>query len=212
MGQSPIELYETDALPLANAKQLLEIDYPKTSKFSGTFKVQKHHPNFELTRPKKGELPELRFRGTKYELAKIHLHNHPEHIVGEGEQAQFEIHLIHLPKEGGAAPSPMVVIGILYSPNGKGHKKGFKCLCDKDIKINPLDFFPLKEDGEPDLENWYHYEGSLTTFPFSENVSWFVMRDQGNVTHDEIAPLGNKVTQHHREIQPLDRRLVVRSF
>ncbi len=212
MGQSPIELYETDALTLACGTDLFEIDYPKDCKISGKFKTEKGHANFLVDPPEKDHFPELTFRGTRYQLAKIHLHTHPEHVVGEGEQAKYEIHLIHVPKRGGAAPSPLVVIGILYTLDEKAPANpGVKCLCNK-IKINPIDFFPLLEDGQTDLVNWYHYEGSLTTFPYSENVSWFVMRDRGSITNAEIAPLQTGEPQDYRKVQPLDRRLIVRSF
>ena len=125
---------------------------------------------------------------------------------------QFEIHLIHVPKDGGDYPSPLVVIGILYSVKDACEtNKGMQlCLC-QDNDIDPLEFFPVEND-KPHITDWYHYEGSLTSFPFSENVSWFVMDKRGDVTAQEVDELTKRASQHAREIQPLARRLVVRSF
>jgi carbonic anhydrase len=218
MAQSPIELYEADALTLADPGNLFKIHYQAGASFPGQFEWEKGHWNFVFAKSTAANFPEVTFRGVNYRLAKIHLHEKSEHVVEKDVKCDYEIHLIHAAADS-SAPSPLVVIGILYTISKDPEKSRIQSLCqcvgEKDGKerpeVNPLDFFPL-QGAQPDLTNWFHYEGSLTGYPYTENVSWFVMKNPGHVTESEIKDLHKNASQHAREVQPLDRRLVVRSF
>jgi carbonic anhydrase len=219
MNQSPIQLIADEALGLKSPAQLFTIDYPQQGqKCSGHFEMKNGHPNFVFDYPVKGAFPKVTFRGQAYRLAKIHLHEGIEHHFAEHGDLTHEVHLIHIP-EHSAVPSPLVVIGILYRPTeGTGGCTGVRQLCGKSksktatsVLVDPLDFFPLVKQ-IPETKRWYHYEGSLTGYPYSEIVSWFVMEKPGNITLEEIGLFDTHATQHSRELQPLNRRLVVRSF
>ena len=125
---------------------------------------------------------------------------------------------------------PKVVIGIIYglqSPNPtKGGLEAFgKSLPNKvELRrlmldesntqtrpITPGHFFPIV-NGKTDFKNWFHHQGSLTSFPYTEDVSWFVMKSEAAVKPDEIKDLQELTEQDARELQPLDRRIVVQSF
>ena len=221
MAQSPIRLNAVvkktgvvDALPLLDPSQLFEVLYDGTS-YPGTFEGEKGHADFVLT----GAGPHVVFRGTVYELKKIHLHKGSEHIVKEDDPEDLELHLVHAPL-GSPVASPLVVVAILFtiessagnsasSPGIRSLVKGIKSR--KSTLINPLEFFPESEE-TVDTKNWFHYEGSLTSFPYSENVSWFVMRSPSRILASQIKSLLGNANQNPRELQPLDRRLVVRSF
>lgn len=219
MNQSPIHLLADEALPLANPLDLLEIKYPDAD-FIVSLKVKNGHGNFVFEAPAPGKLspfPRLVFRDKTYRLAKIHVHEAPEHRIDDAHH-QYELHLIHIP-DGSDVESPLVVIGILYSldtAESQHNRSGFEALgklakSKQDTKINPLRLFPAT-GGEADLTNWFHYEGSLTGYPYSETVSWFVMRSPGSITDEEVEELHSCAEQEARELQPLNRRLVVRSF
>ena len=58
----------------------------------------------------------------------------------------------------------------------------------------------------------YRYEGSLTTEPFNEFVSWVVLRDKVAVKAGDIKPITAHAQHDARPTQPLNRRFVLRSF
>ena len=144
------------------------------------------------------------------------------------------MHLVHARQEM-TLSDPKLVIGILYhesatAPAGKGLER-FNDLLRKrataglslrafkatdsvpDGDINPLEFFPRSPDGKsPDLTNWFHYEGSLTSEPYSEDVSWFVMKNESKIDPKKLEELEKYAEQEARPNYALDRRIVVRSF
>lgn len=230
MSQSPIKLAAenprnfVDALPLAKPRKLLKVQYPEQGSFSGEFE---NSPHGNLVLDPSSPRPTIRFRGITYDLRMIHIHTGSEHVVEEDDPHDMEVHLVHAP-QGSPVNSPLVVIGILFNrPDGKNSGvhaggqiysigKGWITSGKKSKEqgvsgLNPLAFFPLK-NVKADTENWFHYEGSLTGYPYSENVSWFVMRDVGSVDSKTFKALEDHAEHHQRPLQPLDRRLVVRSF
>lgn len=223
MSQSPIRLQAidkssgaVDAIPLAQPQRLFECLY-KPGKIGGCFEGEPGHANFVVQNGK----AHVRFRGVSYELKKIHIHGESEHIVGQDDPHDMEIHLVHAPV-GSPVASPLVVIGILFSacdrePRSKYANAAFReflkgaetKVC---VELDPLDLFPRGVRGKPDTKEWFHYEGSLTGYPYSENVSWIVMRNPSTIDQSIVEEFVEHAEQHRRELQPLDRRLVVRSF
>lgn len=216
MSQSPIRLESADALPLANPSQLFDCRY-KPGKIDGCFEGEPGHANFVV----KGSGPCVRFRGTKYELKKIHIHSKSEHVVEQDDPHDYELHLVHAPL-GSPVASPLVVIGILYRTAGKSEKANKTAnvigellrsaesrVC---VTIDPLDLFPRNSKGKPETTEWFHYEGSLTGYPYSEIVSWIVIKNTAVISESLVDEFKKHAEQHPRGLQPLDRRLVVRSF
>lgn len=233
--QSPIQLVTKDALPLATPEDVLCIDY-KEKDYHGTFiGVHPNHGNFELDQPvSPNTYPSVSFKGNAFELRRIHIHFKSEHVIDSTVQRDYEVHLVHS-QTGLTLSDPKLVIGILYhesatTPAGKGlerfndilrqrAKAGMSLRTFKatdtvpDGDINPLEFFPRASDGKsPDLTNWFHYEGSLTSEPYSEDVSWFVMKNEGKIDPTKLEELEKYAQQEARPTYALDRRIVVRSF
>jgi carbonic anhydrase len=166
----------------------------------------------------------------------VHIHERSEHFIDNDVNRDYEVHFVHVPDLDGLDPKtlltfPKVVIGILYQADSPAKTKGGLEAFSKGIPsrkslrktystaqqssthpITPSHFFPLMPDGTPDFQNWFHYEGSLTSFPFTEDVSWFVIKTEGHVDPKDSADLEAHADQDARELQPLNRRLVVRSF
>lgn len=216
MAQSPIQLQAADALPLAKPSLLFECQY-KAGSVNGCFEGERGHANFVV----RGAGPVVRFRGVSYELKKIHIHSKSEHVIEQDDSHDFEFHLVHAPL-GSPVTSPLVVIGILFRRAGKAEKanKAAKAIGELlksaesqvCVMIDPLDLFPRNSKGKADTTEWFHYEGSLTGYPYSENVSWIVMRNTASLSDSIVEEFRKHAEQHPRELQPLDRRLVVRSF
>lgn len=223
MSQSPIRLLAIDkkslaidSIPLAQPQRLFECKY-KPGLIKGCFEGEPGHANFVV----QGNGPQVSFRGVSYELKKIHIHSNSEHIVEQDDPHDLEIHLVHAPL-GSPVASPLVVVGILFKVVRKLEKSNMvsativefikSAASNVCVSIDPLNFFHRNSKGKPVTDEWFHYEGSLTGYPFSENVSWIVMRATAEITEAQIKLFKKYAEQHSRELQPLDRRLVVRSF
>lgn len=55
---------------------------------------------------------------------------------------------------------------------------------------------------------WYKYEGSLTTPPCTEGVTWLVARAVRSVSRDQVAALVSVLGMSDRNVQPLGDRVV----
>ena len=162
-------------------------------------------------------------------LRRIHFHNGTEHEIAGQPKCHFEVHLVHTigtkPQEDPKLQTAKLVIGTLFKIKSKAPSRAsFRALnkavgkanwsasgvmdAVKDMKINPLDFLPEQKD----WPYWFRYEGSLTTEPFSEDVSWFVYKNEAEIAKAEVDKLRGAAEQHVRGTCPLNRRFVLRSF
>ncbi|MFZ2683138.1 MAG: carbonic anhydrase family protein, partial [Trichococcus flocculiformis] len=62
----------------------------------------------------------------------------------------------------------------------------------------------------PANKSYYHYLGSLTTPPLTENVEWYVMANPVEVSAEQIAAFKEYYEGNNREVQPLDERSVLK--
>jgi len=63
------------------------------------------------------------------------------------------------------------------------------------------------------LNKFYRYEGSLTTPPCTEYVTWTVFQEPIQFTDEELEILRSKVNfEDFRDLQPLYNRVVYRNF
>lgn len=64
----------------------------------------------------------------------------------------------------------------------------------------------------PKTDKWYRYEGSLTSEPYSEIVSWLVFVDPLGIDSADFRKLKKNAHQPERPVQPINRRFVIRNF
>lgn len=62
----------------------------------------------------------------------------------------------------------------------------------------------------PTNKSYYHYLGSLTTPPLSENVEWYVMKNSVEVSKAQIEAFQSYYNSNNRDIQPLNERLILK--
>lgn len=169
----------------------------------GQFKGEHGHANFELDdgRPR----PTIRLGKGDAELQAIHMHRKSEHDV-DGEH-DGEIHLIHRILHPGYGGSTRIVLGVLFDGSPSGRSKVLAGWAEHTEGKTWLDLAGLL----PRVHRFYRYEGSLTTGPYTEDVSWVVFRDPVVVPSATLRALG-RTEQKDRRHMPLDRRFVLRNF
>ena len=69
------------------------------------------------------------------------------------------------------------------------------------VQINVADLLPRDR-------GYYTFEGSLTTPPCSENVTWFVLKQPVPISADEVAQFSKLYPHDARPTQPLYDRVV----
>lgn len=146
------------------------------------------------------------FGDKTYDLKQFHFHTPSEHTV-DGKHAPMEMHMVHQGDDGGLA-----VISILFQesdepnknfeklianlPNAKGESKHIT-----DEKMELQLYMPK--------DNYaYHYVGSLTTPPCSEDVQWLVLRDPVYLTAKQIDEFSSRIGNNNRPTQELNDRTI----
>ena len=77
---------------------------------------------------------------------------------------------------------------------------------ERDASTNPRDFLPKT------WEQHYRYQGSLTTDPYTESVSWVVVKDPLQMPKAKLNELLKLFKSEARFPQPLNRRFVLKTF
>lgn len=218
--QSPIKIITADTLQANFPPDHLVIEYAEKA-LAGRFKGH----DFEFS-----QFGKITCRGKKQKLVKIHIHRPAEHRVNATDAATFECHLVHLAADDADLSGPKVVIGVFFHERtGAETPTSIKKLSEKlrlrsesqeqplrwmaddageDLKINPNDFLPKGKL----RDRLYHYQGSLTSGTFSEDVSWFVMESEIAVDPKHIKDLKAHAEQEARVVHAVDRRFVLRNF
>lgn len=144
-----------------------------------------------------------------------------EHQLDTLTPHHSEVHLIHYQSLKPKATDPKVVLAGFFElgPKVADGRHSFKNISACHLQnnkskakikascgVNPNHFLP------ENVKNWYHYQGSLTSGSFSEDVSWFLMTDCFKVPSADVKFLKAKADQHSRGCYSLDRRFILRSF
>ena len=201
-SQSPVDLLSNSG----KSSSHLKIEYKTTKlKISHNAHVEELINNghtIEVT-PQEGST--ISYEGKVYRLKQFHFHTPSEHTIN-GQHFPMEIHLVHQ-----ADDKSLAVIGVLvqvgkhnnnfdqlikYLPNDVGMKKTYNSV---NIEIGnnvPKDLYA------------YHYVGSLTTPPCTENVQWLVMKTPISMNKEQIAEFASRLKNNSRPTQPMNGRTV----
>jgi len=224
--QSPINIVTKDAIAVDWPSTYFSVAYAKGGKVHGT--IDGH--NFLVD-----HLPPLvtNFGGKRYRLAKIHFHSHCEHQIDGEAPAHFEIHLLHvLLSDKDKDMNDKLVIAAFFDTiagkTNKRHREGFRMM-DASFAEKPsgkkepaagakggdgaevvvsdiADFLP------DDLSKWYTYQGSLTSYPFTEDVTWVVIQKPESIPDSDVKQLQASHAKQPKRlfgVQPLNRRYVL---
>ncbi|XP_077503175.1 carbonic anhydrase 1-like isoform X5 [Amblyomma americanum] len=137
-----------------------------------------------------------------YQMVQFHSHwgtcseTGSEHTV-DGEHYAGELHLVHYnvekynkPSEAACSDKGLSVVAIFFKEGKPHHElkkitdcmskvtfKGMKCPLEQDIDINSI---------IPANSSYWTYEGSLTTPPCYESVTWIVFKEPIEVSREQF--------------------------
>jgi len=158
----------------------------------------------------------LEFDGKNYELTQFHLHTPSEHLL-DGVTYPMELHLVHTEREH---PEHFLVVGVLFR-EGKANPLVERVLTDVPSTVSEGNAEPASAEAgavhETELDAasligastaYFHYEGSLTTAPYTEAVTWVVLEEPREASPEQIEAMNRIEGNNARHIQDQHARLV----
>lgn len=140
----------------------------------------------------------------KFELKRFQFHSPGEHKVS-GAPYPISMHLFHENQAG-----ELVVIGVFFEESHE-HNPYLQQIWDElpqregshgpAINMNITALLPEKRD-------YYTYQGSLTTPPCTEGVTWFVFKNSVKISANQVDQFQVVFANNARPIQPLNGRTV----
>lgn len=145
----------------------------------------------------------LDYDGTRFDLEQLHFHTPSEHRL-EGRRLPLEMHLVHR-----SATGRLLVVAVLFEA-GAADPFLERLLRDAPANEGRVDR-PDALDVAAALgesAHFYAYEGSLTTHPYTEGVTWLVRKRRGEASSDQIVQLLVIEGGNARDVQPLGARAI----
>ena len=151
----------------------------------------------------------ISYEGITYDFKQMHFHTPSEHLI-DGITYPMEMHIVTMkpPKDKNGTPR-YLVIGILFK-EGKSNKfidEFLNLIPKKEHSLTPLKEGTVKlddlfsSDELHDVGNFYHYQGSLTTPPYTETVQWFVFKPIVEASPEQIITISTIEGNNARHIQ-----------
>jgi carbonic anhydrase len=145
----------------------------------------------------------LRIDSMPFELLQFHFHKPSEELI-DGKPAAMVVHFVHKNSEGRLA-----VLGVLLKEGNEN--PGIKALWahapakegpevqPDGVTFNPGNLVPRENE-------FYSYEGSLTTPPCTEGVRFFILKSQANISREQVEQFPFK--KNARPVQPQNGRAI----
>ncbi|TSB44696.1 carbonic anhydrase [Alkalicoccobacillus porphyridii] len=193
--QSPINIDTKENASIKEAELDLVFDYNET--------IYSVEDNDEIFQANSFDLNNntLMINEDEYRLHQVALHTPSEHTIDE-EEFPLEIQLVHENEE-----EEQLIISVLVE-EGKENKilkDVWMALPAKDGVANRAVDFDATEL-IPELDSLYTYEGSLTTPPCTENVTWIVSNETVSLSEEQIKAVNKVSTENNRPVQELGSR------
>ena len=144
--------------------------------------------------------------GKSFELVQFHFHHTSEHTIDD-QQYPMEAHFVHKADDG-----KLAVLAVLFAEGQANHQLteiwGAAPAVIGEITANfildPKQLLPIDRQH-------YRYQGSLTTPPCSQIVSWVVFKQKPTISAQQIAAFATVFDENARPVQKTNRRYITRS-
>ncbi|HEX6223600.1 MAG TPA: carbonic anhydrase family protein [Chryseolinea sp.] len=143
--------------------------------------------------------------GKTFNLKQFHFHTPSEHTV-DGKHLPMEMHWVHQSSDG-----TFGVVACLFE-EGNANKNLEKIV--EHLPSLPGEsnhFTDVKLDLNvhmPENMSAYHYLGSFTTPPCTEDVEWLVLRNKFTASSDQLKAFASRLNNNNRPVQALNDRKV----
>jgi len=159
----------------------------------------------------------IRANSAEYTFKQMHFHTPSEHTVNR-QRTDMELHIVGVKDNAVGDDAEYLVLGILFV-EGKHNKFVQEVIDDlvetahknihEDIVVDVHDNLIHLDDlfGSPfeeNLKDIYHYQGSLTTHPFTESVNWYVLGNTVEASKAQIQIMRGVEGENARRTQELD--------
>lgn len=154
----------------------------------------------------------LRYEGRLYDFKQFHFHTPSEHLI-DGITYPMEMHMVHVLKQEPGQTPVYLVVGLLFR-EGKANPfldKFINFIPDSVGAINHLSNEHININElltQAKALHYYHYEGSLTTAPYTETVSWLVMKHVFEASPEQIEKINSLEGNNARHVQELHDRKI----
>jgi len=140
----------------------------------------------------------ITLHGEKFNLLQFHFHGKSEHTV-DGKRYDMVAHMVHQNPE----TKQLAVVAVFFK-EGAASPILDKVINNvgKSVEIDPQDLLPA------DDAHYYHYIGSLTTPPCSENVQWYLLKTPKTASAEQIEHFRKYYVDNERPVQELHDRVV----
>ena len=146
--------------------------------------------------------PQAIIRGRYFKMEQAHFHAESEHTI-DGKSFPLEGHFFFRAQNGRLA-----VVAVMYQ-EGASNPLAQKILDALDTKqaIGRGDLSVLL----PRNLAYYHYLGSLTTSPLTENVEWYILQKPVSLSAQQLKKFSARYSRNNRAVQPINTRPLIRS-
>lgn len=141
-----------------------------------------------------------------YQLQSAHFHSPSEHRI-DGSSFAAELHLVHADDHDNLA-----VVGVLFRLGAVNPMMQAILDAAPAGGETAVDGFTLDAEAFlPDNLGYFRYDGSKTTPPCDEGVSWYVMREPKTISAEQVESLQTwSDGPNNRPVQPIgDREITV---
>lgn len=149
----------------------------------------------------------IEFDGEHFDLKQFHFHTPSEHWIND-ESFDLEMHMVHQ----SVKDDQYLVIAFLFEAGEPDHfiSQFLQDVPEGEQHIdNDRKYIDINQELLPEnFTSYYYYEGSLTTPPYSENVSWIVDTRIHRSSAAQIEKLILLEGDNHRGVQHINDRIV----
>jgi len=229
--QTPIDIsnYQSENSPVLDSafENVLKNGLSVTNAGCDTFKILADDHAWEINfKETSCTSMKMTWKGHQMTLEQFHTHTPSEHTIN-GKYADGELHMVHKAYDGSNNLLQAAVLGVMLVVDSdlkesqltkfwnlidagaaevsdwsaKEYTAATKYSAEWEVQNadEPVDAYALL----PDDKTFYHYIGSLTTYPCTNGINWFLFQEPMYITEDDLANLQSAV-KHQDHTLTLD--------